>query len=119
MRHVLLIMSLVACHAVTAQVATSQASGAILRALDKYTGNVVDIEMQAGTRSRFGRLEVILTECRFPSGNPAGDAYAGLQISEIGEEKPVFSGWMVASSPALNPMEHPRYDVWVLRCKTT
>ncbi|MGB0800115.1 MAG: DUF2155 domain-containing protein, partial [Planktomarina sp.] len=28
-------------------------------------------------------------------------------------------GWMVASSPALNALEHPRYDIWVLRCKTS
>ncbi|MGB1970407.1 MAG: DUF2155 domain-containing protein, partial [Paracoccaceae bacterium] len=27
-----------------------------------------------------------------------------------------FMGWMVASSPALNPLDHRRYDVWVLRC---
>ncbi|MEM9705390.1 MAG: DUF2155 domain-containing protein [Pseudomonadota bacterium] len=31
----------------------------------------------------------------------------------------VFSGWMFASSPALNPLEHPVYDVWVIDCKTT
>ena len=25
---------------------------------------------------------------------------------------------MMASSPALSALEHPRYDVWVLRCVT-
>ena len=103
----------------SAQEPTNLAAGAVLRAIDKYTGDVVDIRMRAGTRSRFGRLEMILTECRYPAGNPAGDAFAGLQIREIGQEIPVFSGWMIASSPAINPMEHPRYDVWVLRCTTT
>lgn len=28
----------------------------------------------------------------------------------------IFSGWMFASSPALNPLEHPVYDVWVIDC---
>ncbi|MEL6363320.1 MAG: DUF2155 domain-containing protein [Pseudomonadota bacterium] len=28
----------------------------------------------------------------------------------------VFTGWMFASSPALNPLEHPVYDVWVIDC---
>lgn len=102
-----------------AQDATNQAVGAVLRALDKYTGTVVDIELRSGTVQRFGRIEVVLTECRYPAGNPAGDAFAGVQIREIGANVPVFSGWMVASSPALNAMEHPRYDVWVLRCKTS
>ena len=30
-----------------------------------------------------------------------------------------FSGWMVASSPALNALDHSRYDIWVLRCMTS
>ncbi|MEZ5921142.1 MAG: DUF2155 domain-containing protein [Parvularculaceae bacterium] len=30
----------------------------------------------------------------------------------------IFSGWMFASSPALNPLDHPVYDVWVIDCKT-
>ncbi|MGE0409104.1 MAG: DUF2155 domain-containing protein [Amphiplicatus sp.] len=30
----------------------------------------------------------------------------------------IFSGWMFASSPALNPLEHPIYDIWVIDCKT-
>ncbi|MEQ1931486.1 MAG: DUF2155 domain-containing protein [Parvularculaceae bacterium] len=30
----------------------------------------------------------------------------------------IFAGWMFASTPALNPLEHPVYDVWVIDCKT-
>ncbi len=30
----------------------------------------------------------------------------------------IFSGWMFASSPGLNALEHPVYDVWVIDCKT-
>ena len=30
----------------------------------------------------------------------------------------IFRGWMFASSPALNPLEHPVYDVWVIDCTT-
>lgn len=30
----------------------------------------------------------------------------------------IFSGWMFASSPALNALEHAVYDVWVIDCKT-
>jgi hypothetical protein len=33
-----------------------------------------------------------------------------------GEPQRIFSGWMFGSSPALNPLEHPVYDVWVLDC---
>jgi len=29
----------------------------------------------------------------------------------------LFRGWMFASSPSINAMEHPTYDVWVIDCK--
>lgn len=103
----------------TAQVETENASGAVLRGLDKFSGEVVDIELPAGRTVQFERLNITLTECRYPAGNPAGNAYAGLQITEVGREGVVFSGWMIASAPALNPMEHARYDVWVMRCITS
>ena len=31
-------------------------------------------------------------------------------------QKRIFSGWMYASSPGLNGVEHPLYDVWVISC---
>ena len=68
--------------------------------------------------TEFGSLTVKLTECRYPAGNPAGDAYAHVTIRETNGGKLWFDGWMLASSPALNALEHPRYDVWVMRCTT-
>ena len=100
----------------SAQEETQAASGAILRGLDKISGNVVDIELAAGSTAQFERLNITLTECSYPAGNPAGNAYAGLEISETGRDGVVFSGWMIASAPALSAMEHARYDVWVMRC---
>lgn len=93
-------------------------SGVVLRWLDKINGETRDIEIANATGQVIGTLRVELGECRYPAGNPSGDAYAFLTIQSEPGTPPVFSGWMVASSPALNPMEHARYDVWVLRCTT-
>ncbi|MBT9245487.1 DUF2155 domain-containing protein [Gemmobacter fulvus] len=92
--------------------------GAILRWLDKMTGETADIELSRGQAAVSGRLTIQLDECRYPSANPASNAYAHLTIMEKGKADPAFTGWMVASSPALSALEHPRYDVWVLRCLT-
>ncbi|MFU8778059.1 MAG: DUF2155 domain-containing protein [Roseovarius sp.] len=92
--------------------------GAMLRGLDKITGVVQDLDLTNGQAGAFGSFDVALGQCRYPQGNPAGDAYAYLTISEQGSGAVIFSGWMLASSPALNALEHPRYDIWVLRCKT-
>ncbi|WP_319823895.1 DUF2155 domain-containing protein [Thalassovita sp.] len=97
----------------------SLGSGAILRGLDKVNAQFQDIEVPNGGSVEYARLVIELGECRYPEGNPAGDAYAYLTIREQGQPEPVFQGWMLASSPALNALDHARYDVWVLRCKTS
>lgn len=93
-----------------------EAPGAILRGLDKVSGDVTDMTLLAGESLRMGRIDVTLGACRYPAGNPAGDAYAQVTIRAEGVDDPVFSGWMIASSPALSALDHPRYDVWVMRC---
>lgn len=95
-----------------------QGTGAILRGLDKVNAQVSDLEIANGGETEFGRLSVRLQECRYPKDDPAGDAYAYVSIMDGRRGEEVFSGWMLASSPALNALEHPRYDVWVLRCTT-
>jgi hypothetical protein len=99
----------------------SSATGALMRGLDKVSGEIVDMEIAAGGSTVFGDLRVSLTECRYPADNPAGEGFAFVQVQKISAsagQAPLFGGWMMASAPALNALDHPRYDVWVLRCKT-
>lgn len=113
-------LSLALCLAAGVGAAQEQASvgiGAVLRGLDKINGQARDLELANGESAEFGRLDVELGQCRYPEGNPAGDAYAYLTIRDQAGGAVLFSGWMLASSPALNALEHPRYDIWVLRCK--
>ena len=120
---------------VLAQERVSPGTGAVLRGLDKISGESRDVELATGTRARLFGLEIKLSECRYPAEDPAGDAFAWLTIREVSEDgdqradgqeiakaeaagTPLFSGWMIASSPALNALAHSRYDVWVIRCTT-
>ncbi|KQI69501.1 hypothetical protein AN189_03605 [Loktanella sp. 3ANDIMAR09] len=99
----------------TAQQAVSQ-PGAELRVLDKVTGQVADVAIQVGDAAVSGLVMIQLNDCRVPADNPSGDAFAEMSVTYGDDATPVFSGWMVASAPALNAMDHPRYDVWVIRC---
>ena len=99
-----------------AQEQTNIADGALLRGLDKVSGEVVDFGLKSGDSFILWKLDIKLYECRYPVNNPVGDAFAHLTISQDKSESDLFRGWMIASSPALNPFEHARYDVWVLRC---
>lgn len=93
-------------------------NGVELRGLDKVTGEVVEMTVTVGDTVEVGRLKVTPAECRYPEDNLAGEGYAWLTITDPGRDAPLFEGWMVASSPALNALDHPRYDVWVIRCTT-
>lgn len=94
------------------------ARGGVVRWLDRVTGELADIDLSRGESAVRGRLTIQLDECRYPLADPASNAYAHLTITDSLLAEPVFSGWMIASSPALSAMDHPRYDVWVLRCDT-
>jgi hypothetical protein len=120
-----LLLGLAAGQAVAAQ--SAQVGGASanlevsqlhLRGLDNLNGTAQDIDMRVGETTRFGHLEITAEACEVPRDDPAGDATAFLKIRDIREATPRFAGWMFASSPALSALDHPRYDVWVVRCSS-
>ncbi len=96
-----------------------RAGGARLKGLDKVSGEVTDLNLGLGETGRIGRVDVTLEDCRYPEDNPAGEGFAWVKITDPTRDGIVlFEGWMVASSPGLNALDHPRYDVWVIRCTT-
>lgn len=94
----------------------TESEGADLRFLDKLTSETGDVRLGLGQSAKFGRLIVQLNHCRYPTANPAADSEAHLTIVDETTGAVNFSGWMLASSPALSALDHPRYDVWVLSC---
>ena len=99
------------------QIVTENSSAAELRTLDTLTGVVKDMTIEVGQTQSYERLKITVQECRYPKDNPSSDAFAYLIIQDVREDQPRFDAWMIASSPALSALEHPRYDVWLLRCK--
>ncbi|WP_293575959.1 DUF2155 domain-containing protein [Phaeobacter sp.] len=93
-------------------------TSAVLRALDKVNGQTEDLQIDVGSSAEMFGLIVGLRECRFPADNPTGDAFAFLTIRSPDNGQVFFDGWMIASSPALNALDHSRYDVWVMRCNS-
>ncbi|SDE42396.1 DUF2155 domain-containing protein [Kordiimonas lacus] len=93
----------------------------VLRALDKITARITEIELPVGDEARFGTLALKALYCRTRQPIEPPETFAYLEIEDLKrneDRERVFEGWMVASSPALNPLEHSVYDVWVINCKT-
>ncbi len=113
---VVLFATLISALPAKSEIATAQADGAVLRALDKVSGTITDQTLLQDTTMQVGTLVITLSECRYPIDNPAGDAFARIIIRSNKQVLPLFKGWMIASSSALSSLDHGRYDVWVLRC---
>jgi hypothetical protein len=103
-----------------AEIPTQYQPIVVLRALDKHTARVVEKELKVGETLRFGTLNITARTCRDTPPEDRPEAAAFLEIKDMSDtapERPVFSGWMFASSPSLSAMEHPVYDIWVTGCK--
>ncbi|MCY3877610.1 MAG: DUF2155 domain-containing protein [Rhodobacteraceae bacterium] len=94
-------------------------AAALLRALDTIVGTTTDIQVPVGEAVPFLRFSVSVSSCRYRPESPATHSYAFVTISEKPEQPPIFDAWMISSSPALSAMEHPRYDIWLVRCSAT
>lgn len=109
----------VTASAAFAQQAATEATGAQLRGVDRINGETFEIIVPTGQTAQLDRISITLNACRYPVGNPSGDAFASLEVRDVSSGTYIFSGWMIASSPALSAMDHPRYDIWVMRCTTS
>ena len=93
----------------------------LLRGLDKITGKPTDIVAPIGKPVKFATLTITARYCYSTPASETPETAAFVQIEDHRpdqSQKKVFSGWMYASSPGLNAMEHPLYDVWAISCNT-
>jgi hypothetical protein len=101
------------------------AQRAVVRGLDKVTGHARDYTLAIGRPARIGSLEVIARACskNAPEETPEVRIYVEVfdhppaREGEESERREIFHGWMFASSPGLNALDHPTYDIWAIDCR--
>jgi hypothetical protein len=92
----------------------------MMRGLDKITGRPTDITAPVGKPVQFATLTITARYCYSTPSSETPETAAFVQIEDRRPDQParrVFSGWMYASSPGLNALQHPLYDVWVINCR--
>lgn len=93
---------------------------AVFRGLDKVTARVWKFEAAINQPVLFEQFEIKVRRCNKQPPEEAPNTTAFVQVDELRlneDRAKVFSGWMFASSPGLNAVEHPVYDVWLIDCK--
>ena len=100
---------------------------AIVQAIDKITAESMRFEVEVGGRPvRFQRTLIFTARaCEVSAPDEqVSDSVAYLEVSlqprgviQVNEPRQIFRGWMFASSPAINGLQHPIYDAWIVGCK--
>ena len=91
----------------------------VIQGLDKITARIQTFEVDVGKTHKFGVLDIFVERCAFskPIFTPESLAFVKIKDNSDRLSEVTFSGWMFASSPALNALENPVYDVSILDCK--
>ena len=90
-----------------------------MQAMDKITGRVSEIEVPVNGEVKFGSFSIVVRSCKATPPEETPENYAFVDVADTtkdGKLFNIFKGWMMSSSPALNAVEHPIYDVWLLKC---
>ncbi len=94
-------------------------------ALNKRNGRTQEFELNPGGEARFETLTIRVRSCETTppweqkltgAYLQIDDAPASVRAGTAPKPRRIYSGWMFAESPSLNPLQHPLYDVWVRSC---
>ena len=92
-----------------------------IKALDKITAKTLAIKLGIGEKKYFGSLEIKGLKCQLSENNEFSDIVAYLQVKDLDSKDNnqvfLFNGWTFVSSPTLEPIDHPIYDLWITGCE--
>ena len=92
-----------------------------IKALDKITAKTSSIRLGIGEKKFFGPLEIKALKCQLSENNDFIDTVAYLQVKDLSARDNnqvfLFNGWTFASSPTLQSIDHPVYDLWITGCE--
>ena len=96
----------------------------VFQGLDKITARIKTFKIKVGVSKTFGILDINLQKCVYSKPLDEPESIAFIKVLDLSDKYSVtkdklsiFEGWIFASSPALNAMEHPVYDVSLISCK--
>ncbi|GHU02666.1 hypothetical protein FACS1894186_7710 [Alphaproteobacteria bacterium] len=92
---------------------------AVLRGMEKIAGRISTFPVKVGTSMNFGTLTVKVESCvyRPPEESPADAVF--MRLTDNRQPAIVYEGWMFAASPSLAAVDHPIFDVWLLKCQNS
>ena len=91
-----------------------------LKVLDKVSSKNTELEFKIGDTIKYKNLQIKALKCKNSEFDDDPEITAYLQVIDLSksdnDEVFVFNGWSFASSPSINPFDHPVYDLWIIEC---
>ena len=91
-----------------------------LKILDKVSSKNTELEFKIGDTVNYKNLQIKVLKCKNSEFDDDPEITAYLQVVDTNklsnDEVFVFNGWSFASSPSINPFDHPVYDIWLIGC---
>ena len=97
-----------------------EAKFAYLQILNKIDGFTYMYENKIGQKINFKTIEIITKAClkNLPQDLPENMLLLEVKEQNQKSTETIFNGWMFSSSPSLNSLEHPIYDIKIIDCVT-
>ena len=92
-----------------------------IKILDKISAKVSIVNIEVNKSLNFDSLNIRIYACYKNPPEEVPEDFVLLKIFDavnLENQKLIYQGWMISSSPATTPLEHPLYDLWIKSCKT-
>jgi len=91
-----------------------------IKILDKVSSKTNLLKLTIGEKKRFQNLLIKSLKCKNSEFDDNPEITAYIQVQDLANkdnnEVFIFNGWTFSSSPAINPFDHPVYDIWLTKC---
>ena len=91
-----------------------------VRILDKVSSKTNLLKLKIGEKKKFQNLLIKSLKCKNSEFDDNPEITAYIQVQDLSNknnnEVYIFNGWTFSSSPAINPFDHPVYDIWLTKC---
>ena len=91
-----------------------------IKILDKVSSKTDLLRLNIGEGLKFKSLLIKSLKCKNSEFDDNPEITAYIQVKDLtnknNNEVFIFNGWTFSSSPAVNPFDHPVYDIWLIKC---
>ena len=91
-----------------------------IKVLDKVSSKTNLLKLKIGEEKKFQNLLIKSLKCKNSEFDDNPEITAYIQVKDLvdkdNNEVFIFNGWTFSSSPAINPFDHPVYDIWLTKC---